>query len=45
MTQEEKLQTTRPEMTIDVNKTYIATMETSEGKVVLELDANYFEGE
>jgi len=39
MTLEEKLQTTRPEMTIDVNKEYIVTLKTTVGDIVIKMDA------
>ncbi len=39
MTVEEKLQTQRPELTIDPNKKYTAVMKTTEGDIVIELDA------
>lgn len=35
----ETKQLTKPELTIDVNKTHIATLETDKGNIVIELDA------
>jgi len=37
MTTEEKLQTKRPKMTIDVNKDYIVTLKTSEGNIAFKM--------